>query len=440
MFHIRAPYIPNTLRSTGRHRSMVALLVGIVGLTACGGPSTDPGSTAQDTAKAFIASWEANDGARMEQLMKSDILQVWALGGGSSKWLTEKTTAYGAPVKDKGRVLDLKETGNTAQATIAVVYDCKAATCKPAAGLPDWVPAGNTVATLDLDLQKQTDGKWLVGNFTSTSYFQKLAEATQQAVAAPSYTAQAVSQLATQQAYTAQAAAQATAYMVSQQATQMAYQDQQDAQKTNVAATQAAIPTMTPTPVPVHLSAKKAYSVGVGPAIQGWSTDAILYEVLDHYNGGPRFGYNSNAHEYNCGTFGCNNQEPYIDGAGASRQWLFFVASPMKKEVRVIRVADGQITNQDVSAALYRDTFGAGGTPPAPLDIAGYIDSDQAVKIVREHGYRVRQLENMYVYLSTSDRKQYQYKTTEPRWTVFGDDGKAIILNPQTGEVTQNDF
>lgn len=415
-----------------RSRAMLALVGLTASLTACGGPSTDPGSTAQDTAKAFIASWEANDGAHMEQLVLSDMRQVWALGGGSSKWLTEKTTAYGAPVKDQGRVLDATETGNTAQATIAVVYDCKAATCKPAVGLPSWVPSGDTVATLHLDLQKQPDGKWLVGNFTTISYFQDLATTTAQAQAAPSQTAQAL-------AYQLKAAAQATAYIVSQQATQMAYQDRLDAQKTNVAATQAAIPTITPTAVPVSLSAKKAYDLGVAPAMQSWSSDAILYEVLDHYNGG-RFGYNSNAHEYNCGTFGCNNQEPYIDGDGTSRQWLFFAASPTKKEVRVIRVADGAITNQDVSAALYRDTFGAGGAPPAPLDIATYIDSDQAVKIVREHGYRVSQLNSMYVYLSTSDRKQYQYKTTEPRWTIFGNDGKAIILNPQTGEITQNDF
>ncbi|MDQ2808374.1 MAG: hypothetical protein M3Z04_15885 [Chloroflexota bacterium] len=433
--------------TTGPHRTgrswpgaLGTLLLLAGALTACGGPSTDPGGSAQDTAKAFIATWEAGDGARMEKLITPSGLQLWALGGGSGSWLTGKTKYYGTVVKDKGQVLKLDEKDNLAQADVAVLYDCKSSDCHPALGLPAWVPAGNTLSTQHLTLEKQPDGKWLISYFTDSTYFAEQAHATEQAQVAPTQTAQTLSQQATQESYQLRAAAQATAYTVGQQATQMAYQDMLDAQKTSVAATQAAVPTATPTPVPLHVTVKTAYNAGVAAAIAQWSGDAILYEVLDHYNGNRQFGYNPNVYEYNCGGGYCNNQEPYGDGDGTSRQWLFYVASPTKKEVRVLRVLDGRLTNQDVSAALYRDTFGAAGSIPAPLDIPGYIDSDQAVKTVREHGYRVSHVENMSVYLSTSDRQQSQYTTTEPRWTVFGDDNKVVVLDPKTGEVTKNDF
>lgn len=62
------------------------------------------------------------------------------------------------------------------------------------------------------------------------------------------------------------------------------------------------------------------------------------------------------------------------------------------------------------------------------------------VKIAREHGYRVQNLNDMYVQLSSEDRKSYNgYKSSDPNWTVFGELGKAIAVKPDTGEIVQND-
>lgn len=107
----------------------------------------------------------------------------------------------------------------------------------------------------------------------------------------------------------------------------------------------------------------------------------------------------------------------------------------------VVRVRDGKWDRQDVSASLYRDLFAAQGIVPQPVDIATALDSDEVVKIAREHGYRVQNLDDMYVLLGSEDRKSYSgYKPSEPNWTVFGEMGKAIVVKPDTSEIVQNDF
>jgi hypothetical protein len=400
---------------SSRYAQLVAALTTLcalcIAVSACGGdsgPSKQAGGSATDTAKAYIAAWEANDSASIDALLTPDAKSSWAMVGGPARWLSGKAESRGAPIPGKGMILRLTESGGTAQADVGVAYDCKnlkGSTC-PQDELPDWAPPGSSVSADHLTLQRQADNRWLITYVDSSSYFAQAKQATQQAVA---------------------------------QLTQAAIPTYTPVPTwTPIPPT----PTFTPTPVPVHTTAKAAYTEGgVADALSKWSNDAILFRVWDRTrdNTWP-FDYDPSRYVIRPGLF-ADVSEPYIDGDGTSRQWLFFAASTTRKEVMVVRVRDGKWDRQDVSASLYRDLFAAQGIVPQPVDIATALDSDEVVKIAREHGYRVQNLDDMYVQLSSEDRKSYSgYKPSEPNWAVFGEMGKAIVVKPDTGEIVQNDF
>jgi hypothetical protein len=377
--------------------------------------SKQPGSSATDTSNAYIAAWEDQDGAAIDALLTEEARAFWAMGGGPSKWLADKATRLGAPVEGQSRVLRL--TGGsgdaaTAQADVAVVYDCMSANCPTRSLSPDWVPQGQWADADSLTLQKQADGKWLITYVVSSSYFSDQARATEQVRTSASSTAQALNYWATQTAIQASIP------------------------------TQTPVPTMTPTPVPVYLTAKTAYQqVGIAAEIRAWAGDAILFRVWDRAEtNGYAFDYNPEALG---GRFGING-DPMTNGDGTSRQWLYWVASPKNKEVKVYRVLDGKLDRADVSAALYRDLFAAQALTPTALDFDAYIDSDEAVKRAREHGYQTSKLRDMYVQLASDDLYEREYTPSEPAWNVVLTDGaftyKAVVLEPEDGEVRRNDF
>lgn len=391
-------------------KALILLVLLAVAISACGGdsgPSKQPGSTATDTAKAYITAWEANDSAAIDALLTPDAKSFWAMGGGPARWLAGKAESRGAPIPGKGRVVRLTESGGTAQADVAVVYDCKlpkGGTC-PQDELPDWAPLGSGLSADHLTLQKQQDGKWLLSYVDSSNYFAETKQATQQAVA---------------------------------QMTQAAIPTNTSVPTwTSIPPT----PTFTPTPAPVYLTMKSAYKqAGVAQAIKGWSNDSILFRAFDRVqeNAWP-FDYDPSSFVIVPGIFG--RSDPLNNGDGTSRQWLFFVASPSKKEVRVVRVLDGKLDRQDVSATYYRDLFAAQALTPSPLDVDAAIDSDRAVQVARAHGYTLKNLFDQSVQLSTEDRKSYSgYKTSEANWYVVGQYNKAITINPRTEEVLHNDF
>jgi len=225
-------------------------------------------------------------------------------------------------------------------------------------------------------------------------------------------------------ALTQQAGARAT--QVSQAATQIAIR------------TATAYPTGTATPAPVSLTAKAAYAqLGIAAALRTWSPDAVLFRVFDRADQ-SYFAYDANGDGRGEGT------QAYTHGDGTSRQWLFFAASPSKQELRLLRVLDGRLDRQDVSAAFYRDLFAAPQLTPRPLDLDRYVDSDQAVTIAREHGYTTDNVAWIFVQLGVEDRKlqfqTHQFKPTNPTWTIFGVGNKAVIVDAQTGAILTNDF
>ncbi|MDQ3703941.1 MAG: hypothetical protein M3437_01745 [Chloroflexota bacterium] len=368
-----------------------------------------------DTSNAYIVAWEDQDGAAIDALLTDDARGFWAMGGGPSQWLADKATRFGAPVKGQGRVLRL--TGGsgdaaTAQTDVAVVYDCRNANCPTGTFSLDWVLRGRWADADSLTLRKQADGKWLITYVVSSSYFSDQVRATEQAQAYASSTAQALSYWATQTAVQASVP------------------------------TQTPVPTLTPTPVPVYLTAKTAYQqVGIAAEVRAWADDAILFRVWDRAetNTYP-FDYNP---EVLGGGFG-RDYDPLTNGDGTSRQWLYWVASPKNKEVKVYRVLDGKLDRADVSAALYRNLFAAQALTPTALDFDAYIDSDEAVKLAREHGYQTTKLRDMYVQLASDDLYAREYTPSHPAWNVVLTDGaftyKAVVLNPHDGEVNQNDF
>lgn len=413
---------------------VAAILLGLLSLllTACdsGGTGTTsstatnpldaasisgPGISALDTANAYLAAWEDQDGAAIDALLTGDARAFWAMGGGPSKWLADKAARKGTPIKGQGRALRISDgtgAGATAQADVAVVYDCKNVTCPPGGVLPEWVPSGGRVEADRLTLQRQADGRWLITYVESSSYFSEQVRATEQAQAYASSTAQALSYWATQTSIQASIP------------------------------TQTPVPTNTPTPAPVHLTAKAAYQqIGIEGEMRAWADDAILFRVWDRaetYN--YIFDYNP---EVLGGGFG-KDYDPLTTGDGTSRQWLYWVASPKNKEVKVYRVLDGKLDRADVSAALYRDLFAAQAITPQVLDLDVYIDSDEAVELAREHGYRTDKLRNMYVQLASDNLYEREYTTSDPAWNVVFTDGaftyKAIILEPHDGEIRRNDF
>lgn len=108
------------------------------------------------------------------------------------------------------------------------------------------------------------------------------------------------------------------------------------------------------------------------------------------------------------------------------------------------RVLDGKLDRADVSAALYRDLFAAQALTPTALDFDAYIDSDEAVKLAREHGYQTTKLRDMYVQLASDDLYEREYTPSDPAWNAVLADGaftyKAVVLNPITREILRNDF
>jgi hypothetical protein len=175
-----------------RYAQLVAALTMLcalcIAVSACGGdsgPSKQAGSSATDTAKAYVAAWEASDSASIDALLTPDAKSSWAMVGGPARWLSGKAEPRGAPMPGKGRILKLTESGGTAQADVGVVYDCKnlkGSTC-PQDELPDWAPPGSSVSADHLTLQRQADNRWLITYVDSSSYFAEAKQATQQAVA-----------------------------------------------------------------------------------------------------------------------------------------------------------------------------------------------------------------------------------------------------------------
>jgi hypothetical protein len=379
------------------------------------GSSSGPGTTATDTANAYIDAWENQDGAAIDALLTDDARAFWAMGGGPSKWLADKAARKGTPIQGLGRALRVSD-GNgaaaTAQADVAVAYDCKTVTCPSGGVTPEWVPSGGRVEADSLTLQKQADGKWLITYVVSSSYYSDQVRATEQAQAYASSTAASLSYWATQTSIQASIP------------------------------TQTPIPTNTSTPVPVHLTAKTAYQqVGIAGEIRAWSDDAVLFRVWDRaetYN--YIFDYNPEVLD---GGFG-RAYDPLTNGDGTSRQWLYWIASPENKEVKVFRVLDGKLDRADVSATLYRDLFAAQALTPQALDLDAYIDSDEAVKLAREHGYQTDKLRNMYVQLASDDLYRSDYTPSDPAWNVVFTDGaftyKAVVLDPDNGDIRRNDF
>jgi hypothetical protein len=78
------------------------------------------------------------------------------------------------------------------------------------------------------------------------------------------------------------------------------------------------------------------------------------------------------------------------------------------------------------------------------LDFDAYIDSDEAVKLAREHGYQTSKLRDMYVQLASDDLYEREYTPSDASWNVVLADGaftyKAIVLDPRNGEIRRNDF
>ncbi|HEY0068834.1 MAG TPA: hypothetical protein VGE04_02580, partial [Chloroflexia bacterium] len=385
------------------------------GSTSTSNSSVGPGTSASDTANAYIAAWEDQDGAAIDALLTDEARAFWAMGGGPSKWLADKATRLGAPVEGQGRVLRLMGGSGdaaTAQADVAVVYDCKDANCPSGSFSLAWVPEGQWADADSLTLQKQADGKWLITYVVSSSNLSDQARATEQVRTSASSTAQALNYWATQTAIQASIP------------------------------TQTPVPTVTPTPVPVYLTAKTAYQqVGIADEIRTWADDAILFRVWDRAEtSGYAFDYNPEALG---GRFGING-DPMTYGDGTSRQWLYWVASPKNKEVKIFRVLDGKLDRADVSAALYRDLFAAQALTPRALDFDAYIDSDEAVKLAREHGYQTNKLRDMYVQLASDDLYKNEYTPSVPAWNVVLTDGaftyKAILIDPYNKNLYRNDF
>jgi hypothetical protein len=409
--------------------SMLPLLVILV-LVGCGGPAMEPAGTARETAQAFINAWEAEDASKLEAMLTSDFRQAYSLlAGGIASELALDRKYHSKPVPGSGRILKLEESGGTATATVAIEYDNKCEGCQNSAGdyVPEWASPGSYVYAYQLSLQKESNGKWLIGNLDRSSYYSDLREATHQAESDATTTAIVAASQSTQ-----------TAYALSAEQTRAAFP------------TDTPIPTQTPTSVPAFLTAKTAYEQGgIEAEMQKWSSDAILFRVFDRVNssGWP--------FDYDPGYSGpYDRQDDLIDGAGRARHWLYFIAAPSLKEVKVLRVFDGQLDRQDVSAQMYRDLFAAQGYNPYPLDIESYIDSDEAVRLAREHGFSASNLKTMGVRLDAEAKHSWKagyYEPSEPLepgWVVgVGQSDpysqffvKMVVLDPETGEIVQNDF
>lgn len=394
-------------------------------LTACGGQSMEVGSTPTETTQSFINAWEAEDTAKMQDMFTPDHKQMAAFL--ISGKLDQDRKEHGAIVKGQGKILKVTDNGSNQTADIAILYDNKCTSCKPSDFVPEWAPKDSFVEPLKLGLEKDTGGKWIVSTVGSSSYYSEQRDATRIVIADQTSAAQAISNQATNVAQQASYEATGTTVAVSAEETKAAIP------------TDTAVPTMTPTTVPTYLTAKNAYTqAGVADAISKWTNDAVLFRVYDKARDLNFISYNSE--NYQIGEGWGAKQEPYTNGDGTSRQWLFFVASPSKKQVRLIRVLDGKLDKEDVSAAYYRDLFAADAIVPKPLDINSYKDSDAVVKTARENGFRVRDVGGMWVQLNSQNPKNNRYESADPHWLIWGDDGKVIVVNPTNGEIIQNDF
>jgi hypothetical protein len=406
--------------------TLLALLV----LGGCGGPAMEPSGSARETSQAFINAWEAEDASKLEAMFTSDFRQAYSLlAGGIASELALDRKYHGKPVPGAGRILKLEESGGTATSTIAIEYDNKCDGCQDSAGdyVPEWASPGSYVYAYQLSLQKESNGKWLIGNMDRSSYYTDLREATRRAESDATTTAIVVTSRSTQ-----------TAYALSAEQTRAAIP------------TNTLIPTQTPTSMPTFLTAKTAYEQGgIEAQMQKWSSDAILFRVFDRisFSGWPFDYYPGYSGPY-------DRREDLIYGDGRAREWLYFLAAPSLKEVKVLRVFDGQLDRQDVSAQMYRDLFAAQGHKPYPLDIESYIDSDEAVRLAREHGFSASNLKTMGVRLDAEAKHSWKAgyyepsKPLEPGWVVgVGQSDifsqlfvKMVVLDPETGEIVQNDF
>jgi hypothetical protein len=146
---------------------MELLAVALVLLTGCavgaGGSvtPTPPSDGPVATAQAFLHAWEAQDSKQLEVLLTPDARDVLAWGGGAVAWLTTRSALYGPPLTGHGRVTPAAVVGDTARMTVAAVFACARCRTPP----PTWAPAPSYVSTVQLTLQRQPDGRWLITYF-----------------------------------------------------------------------------------------------------------------------------------------------------------------------------------------------------------------------------------------------------------------------------------
>lgn len=148
--------------------SMGLLALALVLLTGCAlsadgavspTPSASDGPAA--TAHAFLGAWEAQDSGQLEALLTPDAQYVLAWGGGATAWLTQRSALYGPPLSGRGRVTPGTVVGDTAQMVVAAVFACARCQTPP----PTWAPSPSYVSTVQLTLQWQPDGRWLITYF-----------------------------------------------------------------------------------------------------------------------------------------------------------------------------------------------------------------------------------------------------------------------------------
>ena len=148
--------------STGLLAVGLALMVGCAPGVDSGATPTPPASAdPAATAKAFLHAWETQDSTQMTALLTADAQEALAFGGGTTAWLARRNALYGPPLPGQGRVTPGSVAGDTAGAEVAAVFACPRCQTPP----PTWAPALSYVSTVQLTLQRQPDGRWLITFF-----------------------------------------------------------------------------------------------------------------------------------------------------------------------------------------------------------------------------------------------------------------------------------
>jgi hypothetical protein len=141
---------------------VLILMVGCAPGVDSGATSTPPSSAdSAATAQAFLRAWETQDSTQMTALLTADAQEALAFGGGTAAWLAKRSTLYGPPLPGRGRVTPGSVAGDIASAEVAAVFACPRCQTPP----PTWAPAPSYVSTVQLTLQRQPDGHWLITYF-----------------------------------------------------------------------------------------------------------------------------------------------------------------------------------------------------------------------------------------------------------------------------------